>query len=191
MISNNTEPTKLEITAVGIYATGTALLYTDTIRSLLSPLLSSLIAILDSTMSEDTRTVLSTGISYGILLPFLAILTKTQYSSYRRTIVEYNLEHDKDVDRGTGKKSLHIVPAVGAVFKSIATGVTAWNLCNKLCSKIPIVGQVTGGITGLITFTGSFFTQRKFLSLQGQKNAAPTETTGLLAKNVSAINGSV
>lgn len=182
-INMEIEPTKLEITAAGIYAGGTAILYTETIYALLSPLISSLIASLAPDMSEKDRKTISTLVSYGILLPFFVILSKTQYSSNRRVIVEYNRQRistSNSLDADTKQKRAGIVPTVSAVYKSTATGISAWSMF----SKIPVIGNLVGGVAALITFGGSFFTQRKFLGLQSKSEPASTND------DIEAIVGS-
>lgn len=177
MTQTNIEPTKIEVTAAGVYAGGTSILYTETVYALLSPLMHALIGSLAPEMSEENKQTLSTAISYSVLLPFLAILCKTQYSAYRRTIVEYNLEHSEAEITVPEKKTSNIISTTGATFKSVATGIAAWDMFNK----IPVVGKFTGAVAAAITFTGSFFTQRKFLALHGQRSSPDsTEETRLL-----------
>lgn len=186
MPRTNIEPTKLEIIATGIYASGTAILYTETIYTLLSPLMSSLIASLVPDMSEENRKTISTAVSYGILLPFFVILSKTQYSSNRRVIIEYNrqtmskssLPHVDTKQKGHGV----IVPTVSAIYKSTATGISSWSMF----SKIPVIGNLVGGTAALITFGGSFFTQRKFLGLQSKSE--PASTNDDIEANVGSSN---
>jgi len=175
MPSTKIEPTKVEIIATGIYAGGTAILYTETIYALLSPLMNSLIGSFAPDMSEENRKTTSTLLSYGILLPFFIILSKTQYSSNRRVIVEYNrqtISKSSLPHADTKQKGVGILPTVSAIYKSTATGISAWTMF----SKIPVVGTIVGGTAALITFGGSFFTQRKFLGLHSKSEPVPTNS---------------
>jgi len=177
MPRTNPDPTRRDVTAAGIYAVGTAMLCTETVYTVLLPLMKSLIDSLVPGMSEEHKQTLSALASYGILLPFLAILSKTQYSSYRRAIVEYNIENRDPGAMGTERKSPGVAPIAGAAFKSTATGAAAWSMF----SKIPGVGRITGAVAFTTTFVASFCTDLKFLSLHGQRDpSAPTEETNLL-----------
>lgn len=176
------KPTKTEHIAVSIYAGGTAILYTEAIHNLLlSPLFSYLINYFAPDMPETNKSTISTCASYCLLFPFFIILSKTQYSSNCRAIEAYNQQTQVETEEESllhpdVKKhhAHHIIPTMSATCKSTATGLSAWSMF----SKIPVVGKFVGAAAGIITFGGSFFTQRKFLGLKPITVDSESATSG-------------
>jgi hypothetical protein len=176
------KPTKFEQAAAAVYSVGTGILYTETIFSFTQPLMARFIQSVGNVSDEDSQQ-LATWATYGILAPGFFILSRTQFSSNRRAILEYNRQqHDQGVAEHA-KVNVPLSANFGAAFKSTATGISAW----KLFSKIPgTTGKVIGGAYAAVTWGGSFFTQRKFLGLHKEPvtpTSSPDPETGIAGRS--------